>query len=348
MGNCFKVLSLVLLSIVLSSCTNEAPQNIPKIIGTVTDTDGNLINDVSVYFVYHFSDIPYQRISKLMGVDTVSFTYFTGTETSSGILLEWGTASELNNQGFEVQRKLGSVEYSTIAFVQGYGTSNTPHSYSYTDNYLYSGESYVYRLKQIDFDGSFQYSQEVTIIVSYSGPDTLYQNFPNPFENMTKATYSLSDSAKTRLDFVDYNTLNPLFNYLDLEQEPGRHAVEMHSFNNFPNNIYKLKLNIKRGDSTEMEQMVDLFINRNPISLSQNFEPNCKTVNGKFEADISSLPLHKIINRTSESDWTTIGKIEATDLITFILIKDGYKTLELDYSIDELNQNDFTFKLEKQ
>lgn len=347
MGNYFRVFSFVFFSFVLSSCTNEAPQNIPNIIGTVTDKDGNLINDVSVYFIYHFSDVQPQQISKVAGVDTVNFLYFTAVEQNSDIVLNWGAASELNNRGFEVRRKYGSSDYSTIAFVAGNGTSNTQHDYTYIDNNVSTG-TYYYQLKQIDFDGNFQFSQEVMIKTSYYGPDTLYQNYPNPFDNYTKINFSLSEKDSTLLNLLNYYSLSPLYNFINKEFEPGAYSVQFSNLENYPNDIYKVKYILIENNTTKIEQERDMFINRTLINELLTSRPNIRTENGRFEMDISSLPIHKIINQTSEYNWTTIGKKEVTNLVTFVLVKSGYTTLELDYSIDEFNQNDFTFRMEKQ
>ncbi len=94
--------------------------------------------------------------------------------------LLWKTNSELNNQGFEIQRKSRIPEFETIGYVNGMGTTNEPHSYSFTDSNLYYGD-FKYRLKIIDFDGTFDYSDtlEVSILMQYSF--SLSQNYPNPF-----------------------------------------------------------------------------------------------------------------------------------------------------------------------
>ncbi len=90
-------------------------------------------------------------------VELISFT----ANASEGLVeLSWITATETNNQGFEVQRSAGGGEFEAIAFVEGHGTTTETQTYSYSDRNVNVG-SYSYRLKQIDFDGTFEYSDEI-------------------------------------------------------------------------------------------------------------------------------------------------------------------------------------------
>ena len=124
-------------------------------------------------------------------VEMISF--YVNVSGSNKILLNWRTATEVNNYGFEVQRQAVSdenPEWETIGFVEGAGNSNSPKSYSFTDNVSASGK-YSYRLKQIDLDGSYKYSQTVEVEINVPLKFELSQNYPNPFNPTTTISYSI-------------------------------------------------------------------------------------------------------------------------------------------------------------
>jgi hypothetical protein len=130
------------------------------------------------------------------GTLPVELTSFTAKASLNSVLMNWNTASEINNHGFEIQRNNGSG-FITIGFVQGQGTSTQSHSYSYVDQNLPVGH-YTYRLKQMDFQGSYSFSSEVSVDinpVSYS----LEQNYPNPFNPSTIINFNLKVDSKVTL-----------------------------------------------------------------------------------------------------------------------------------------------------
>ncbi len=138
---------------------------------------------------FRFSDTPIP----------VELTSFTGSVNNLGqVVLNWETASELNNQGFEVERRTATSEYRTIGFVEGHGTTTEARSYIYKDVTADNGINY-YRLKQVDFNGTYEYSSEIEIDVN--GPLTfdLAQNYPNPFNPSTSIKYSVPESGSIRL-----------------------------------------------------------------------------------------------------------------------------------------------------
>ena len=92
----------------------------------------------------------------------VELTTFNAVYSNGKVNLEWITATETNNYGFEVERRDGNLSFQTIGFVSGAGTSTNRVTYNFTDNNL-SSNKYYYRLKQIDFDGIYEYSQEVLV-----------------------------------------------------------------------------------------------------------------------------------------------------------------------------------------
>jgi len=124
----------------------------------------------------------------------VELSSFNANVNDKVIELNWTTASESNNKGFEIERKLKNNEWETIGFVEGKGSTTLANSYSFRDSYediSYSGRV-LYRLKQIDYDGSFEYSEIIHADVDFTPSSyTLSQNYPNPFNPVTTIKYSL-------------------------------------------------------------------------------------------------------------------------------------------------------------
>ena len=138
----------------------------------------------------------------------VELTSLTAEATSANVTLAWQTATEVNNYGFEVERRRVSSEqsaassWSKVGFVDGAGTSNAPKEYSFTDSRLSSGR-YAYRLRQVDIDGAYKYSGSVEIEVSILKMFTLGQNYPNPFNPRTTIDFTLVEDSKVSLKVFD-------------------------------------------------------------------------------------------------------------------------------------------------
>lgn len=135
------------------------------------------------------------------GIIPVELTSFTAAVNSNNVELIWKTATENNNSGFHVERRTTN-EFETIGFVIGSGTTTEPMTYSFTDVDLNPG-NYSYRLKQIDYDGTFEYSNAVEVDIF--GPDaySLEQNYPNPFNPGTKIKFSIAEAAFVSLRVFD-------------------------------------------------------------------------------------------------------------------------------------------------
>ncbi len=131
----------------------------------------------------------------------VELTSFTAVNVVSGVKLKWTTASELNNNGFEVQRSLDGEGFLPVAFVKGKGTVTSVSTYEYTD--IAPRGIVSYRLKQVDFDGTSSFSDVVTIESLNPQEFTLNQNFPNPFNPSTSITFSLGSQSKVKLNIVN-------------------------------------------------------------------------------------------------------------------------------------------------
>ena len=136
----------------------------------------------------------------------VELAFFSSSISDNTVTLKWQTKSELNNHGFEIERSsnangFGSKIWSQIGFVRGSGVSNSQLDYSFSDRPT-GGSIFYYRLKQIDFDGGFKYSDEIetTLVPSQV---TLYQNYPNPFNPSTKIKFTIPAAAKVKLDLFN-------------------------------------------------------------------------------------------------------------------------------------------------
>ena len=148
----------------------------------------------------------------------VEFTSFTAVVKNSSILLKWSTSTETNNKGFELQRDDGNG-WNAISFVNGSSTTTKQHFYSYLDNIKKSGE-YTYRIKQIDYDGSYSYSDELKISFTVSpGIYLLEQNYPNPFNPNTVIRFSIPQ--KEFVTIKVYNSLCKEVKVLLKEQKEG-------------------------------------------------------------------------------------------------------------------------------
>lgn len=153
----------------------------------------------------------------------VEFSTFTASVSNNNVVLQWETASETNNYGFEVQRKSLNSEFEVLGFISGSGTTTESRTYFFTDSKLISGE-YYYRLKQLDFDGSFNYSDEVAVEIEAPAVYALEQNYPNPFNPTTNINFSLAEASVVKM--AVYNLLGQKVSViLDEYRDAGSHSI---------------------------------------------------------------------------------------------------------------------------
>ena len=161
----------------------------------------------------------------------VELTSFTGTVLDNGVLLNWTTATELNNQGFEIERSTSNQGWSKIGYVPGFGTTSEPRSYSFLNQNVQNG-NYSYRLKQLDFDGSSNYSDEIEVVMDLV-PDkfNLSQNFPNPFNPVTSIQFQVPQASEVSI--IIYDMLGQQVKALFADQvQAGQYTVEWDGTNN--------------------------------------------------------------------------------------------------------------------
>ena len=164
----------------------------------------------------------------------VELTSFTVNVSDGKVVLNWSTATETNNLGFEIERN-GTI----IGFVKGNGTTTYPCQYVYTDKPEIG--TYIYRLKQIDFDGTFEFSDLIEIDVNPPEEFILEQNYPNPFNGITQIKYILNKPGMVNLTVYDVlgREVAVLVNTL---QEPNTYSVGFNS--DTSSNVYFYKLEV--------------------------------------------------------------------------------------------------------
>jgi hypothetical protein len=164
----------------------------------------------------------------------VELSAFSASVSDNNVVLNWETSSETNNRGFEIERKLKNQDWVTIGFVAGNGTSTEKHSYNYSDKEMstdYTGRI-LYRLKQMDFDGGYKYSNQVFADFDFI-PDqvTLAQNYPNPFNPTTTIKYSIP--VESNVTLAVYNSIGEKVSELvNTVQASGNYQVTWNAKDN--------------------------------------------------------------------------------------------------------------------
>ncbi len=179
----------------------------------------------------------------------VELVSFTGKTENNIVVLEWITASELNNYGFEIQRLIDNNKWEMAGFVPGKGTTTAKNYYTFSDPISYDGEI-NYRLKQIDYDGTFIYSEIITLIIEGSPPYfSLSQNFPNPFNNSTIITYQISKDVFVTLKVYDVLG-NEVATLIEENKKAGHYKLTF-SANDISTGIYFYKLTAGEYNGTK-------------------------------------------------------------------------------------------------
>lgn len=135
----------------------------------------------------------------------VELATFEAALDGDRVQLQWATASETNNAGFAVERSVdGASDWRRLGFVEGAGTTNAPQTYRFADaNLPFTADRIRYRLKQIDTDGAFEYSDAVEVALGAPERLTLHPSFPNPAEGRTTIQYGLPQAETVRLAVYD-------------------------------------------------------------------------------------------------------------------------------------------------
>jgi hypothetical protein len=209
--------------------------------GGCTSTGGN--NSGTSFFRTDF----WNAVDQGVPVELVSFS---AAANDKDVILNWSTASELNNQGFEIERGING-NFKKVGFVPGLGTTSESGNYSFTDYNVANG-IYSYRLKQIDFNGAFEYSPVVKISIDVPSVYALEQNYPNPFNPSTLIRYSIPQDGMVNL--AVYSLLGEKIATLVNEvQKAGRHEISFDA-SLLASGIYFYR--IEAGSFTSVKKML--------------------------------------------------------------------------------------------
>jgi len=219
--------------------------------GTTCATWGNIQTCIgavgtSQYFAIYGAIVP------------VELTSFTAVADYGIVNLSWTTATETNNQGFEVQRSAGG-EFETIAFVNGHGTTTQTQVYAYMDRSVNVG-SYSYRLKQVDFDGTFEYSGVVEVDVPAPAVFALDQNYPNPFNPSTMISFRLAVDSKVSMTV--FNVLGQeVANILQANMVAGSHQVNFDA-SSLNSGVYMYRIEASGIDGTNFVDVKKMILTK--------------------------------------------------------------------------------------
>lgn len=178
------------------------------------------------------------------GAFPVELSFFTGTLNGNNVELLWRTETEINNYGFDILRKYAGVgqddEWIRIGFVEGQGNSNSPKDYLFSDPATARSGKYFYRLKQIDNDGTYEYSNLVSIEISVPNKYYLSQNYPNPFNPETRIEFTIPQTQFVSLKV--YNILGEFVSEIINEvKEAGKYSIIFNA-SELPSGIYVYRL----------------------------------------------------------------------------------------------------------
>ncbi|MBI2620034.1 MAG: T9SS type A sorting domain-containing protein [Ignavibacteriales bacterium] len=232
----------------------------PTDIGSIALRQGSgsyslVVDGIRIASSWHNAPLPVQLAS------------FSVTVNRFDAALLWSTLSEVNNFGFEIERRtiqsvqtlnqepsaFGGETWNLIGFVQGSGTSSSPKDYSFVDKHVSAGR-YAYRLKQIDFGGSFTYSHSAEVEIGLAPKElTLRSNYPNPFNPTTMIEFTIPEDGHAALRV--YNTLGQVIATLfDGQAAAGRMYQTTFDASQLPSGVYYSRL--EYGSQSLMKRMV--------------------------------------------------------------------------------------------
>jgi len=219
---------------------------------TLIDSYGNIITLRNYNYTCH------SYYSRLNEYTPVELTSFSAVQIDSNIKLQWSTATEINNHGFEIEKQLvkggKNISWHTIAFKEGHGTTSEKVNYPYEDNNIDRSASFIrYRLKQKDYNGTFEYSNVVEISINTTSIDFgLKQNYPNPFNPTTTITYSLPKSTFVTLKVYDIIG-EEIAELVNEKKDSGTYDVTWNA-QNIPSGVYFYK--ITAGEYSKTIKMI--------------------------------------------------------------------------------------------
>jgi glucose/arabinose dehydrogenase len=220
----------------------------PTLNTQITQAPGSITSfgvdeDQELYLV-SFNGKIYRFTPSVVPVELISFS---AAEENGNVRLNWYTASETNNAGFKIERSRDGSDYEEIFFIGGNGTTTNRNVYSYLDETVSSG-IYYYRLKQVNFDGSFEYLNVVAINLGMPTEFVLKQNYPNPFNPKTVISFQIPTEGLVNL--VVYDVLgNEVAILINEQKSAGSYDVDLDA-SQLTSGIYFYKLTAGEFSST--------------------------------------------------------------------------------------------------
>jgi peptidoglycan-N-acetylglucosamine deacetylase len=186
-------------------------------------------------------------IKRISGIVPVQLDSFSAIALSNSIELSWTTATELDNNGFTVERSMDKIQWEQIAYIKGKGTTTEPSSYSFKDLSKTAGNVY-YRLKQINYDGSYTYSKIIETAINIPVSFNLEQNYPNPFNPITTINYQIPEDSFVTLKVYDLLG-REVYTIVNKQLTPGKYSVQFDG-SNLPSGFYLYQLKAAQYTST--------------------------------------------------------------------------------------------------
>jgi hypothetical protein len=220
---------------------------------SVTVTDLALLTDYT-FTVYEMNGSAATSVFLTPGASNtgttlpVTLTTFNGKNVNGDVVLNWITVTETNNNGFNVEKSVDGKNFTTVTFVKGSGNSTSTNNYAAVDAKAFAttqSNVLFYRLKQVDFNGNFQYSQVVT--VNRNATATTINVYPNPFVSTLSFDLFSTKDTKATVTVTDVNGSEISTSTIDIVA--GNQTNTIHSLENVSNGIYFVKVTMVDGET---------------------------------------------------------------------------------------------------
>ncbi len=191
------------------------------------------------------------------GVVPVELTSFTAIKIKDCIQLRWETATETNNLGFDIEKSNNGIAFNKIGYVNGNGTTTQRSSYVFVDKDAATEKQY-YRLKQMDYNGTFEYSKVVEVQSTVPQEFSLSQNYPNPFNPSTVLNFNLPVESEVTLSV--YNSIGEIVKVIANGMfQAGSHNLNFNA-SDLPSGIYLYNLSAKGSNGVEFVKTAKMLL----------------------------------------------------------------------------------------